>query len=101
MSKLLGKSYILRKSSRKDKRLVLIKPDGKSINFGAKKGSTYIDHGDRKKRKNYIARHSKLKEDWSNINAGSLSRYILWEKKNLSDAIESYEKRFGITIIVT
>lgn len=33
---------------------------GKYIHFGSKFGATYIDHGDEVKRKNWMARHSKI-----------------------------------------
>ena len=69
------------------------------IKFGAANGSTYIDHQDDIKKKNYIARHSKLNENWDEISAGSLSRYLLWEKKTLEDAKKFYEKKFGIKFI--
>jgi hypothetical protein len=32
----------------------------RKINFGLKNGSTYIDHGDEIKRKNWRARHSQI-----------------------------------------
>ena len=35
--------------------------NGKKINFGLKGGSTYIDHGDNKKRDAWRARHGKIK----------------------------------------
>jgi hypothetical protein len=33
----------------------------KKINFGSDVGKTFIDHGDTKKRKNWKARHSKIR----------------------------------------
>ena len=44
----------------KGKRLYVIY-DGKRINFGSDVGSTFIDHGDKIKRKNWYARHSQIK----------------------------------------
>ena len=93
----------IEKSNRKDKRFVAIIYDSKmnpkeKINFGAKNGSTYIDHHDKIKKENYIKRHSGLNEDWTKINAGSLSRYILWEYPNLETAIKEYAKRFGLSL---
>jgi hypothetical protein len=62
---------------------------------GKKKyGSTYIDHKNDTLKDNYIARH-KVNEDFNDyMSAGSLSRYILWEKKTLRDAINDYKRRF-------
>ncbi len=58
-------------------------------------GSTYIDHEDKNKRKNYIKRHKALGENWNKINAGSLSRFILWgDSPNVEKNIKLYEKRF-------
>jgi len=47
-------------SQTKNKRFYVVY-DGKKINFGSKTGSTYIDHHDDIKRKNWFARHSKIK----------------------------------------
>jgi hypothetical protein len=47
-------------SKTKNKRFYVVY-DGKKINFGCKTGSTYIDHHDDIKRKNWFARHSKIK----------------------------------------
>ncbi len=87
---------IIVKSTRKDKRLEAIFKDGSSIHFGAKNGSTYIDHGDKKKRENYIKRH-KVNEDWDTVNAGSLSRYILWgDSPDIGKNILDYKKKFNL-----
>lgn len=47
-------------SKRHNKRFY-VKYDGKIIHFGLKNGSTYLEHKDDLKRKNWIARHSKIK----------------------------------------
>ena len=94
-----SEKMIIRLSKNKNKRFEA-EVNGKIIYFGAKNGSTYIDHKDSKKRENYIKRHAALNtEDWNNsFSAGALSRYILWEKPNLKDAIKDYERRFNIQI---
>ena len=48
---------IIRPSIRKDKRFEAIFPDNTKINFGLKGGNTFIDHGDKIKRENYLKRH--------------------------------------------
>lgn len=65
---------------------------------GKKKyGSTYIDHKNDELKENYIARH-KANEDFNNyMSSGSLSRYILWEKKTLREAINDYKRRFSLS----
>ena len=60
----------------------------KTISFGAAGYSDYTIHKDDKRKDNYIKRHSN--EDWTRQNVASaawLSRYILWEKKTLAEAI--------------
>ena len=86
-------------SNRKGKKyeIVFMKDSGKTltIHFGSKNSKTYLDHKDKTKRANYIARHAP-NEDWSKVNAGSLSRYILWEGTDLETNLNAYFKRFGI-----
>lgn len=68
----------LSQSPRKDKKYVIrFEEPTMIIHFGAKGSSTYIDHHDKVKRENYLKRHS-VNEDWSKVNAGSLSAYLLW-----------------------
>lgn len=67
---------MLSPSTRKNKRYMLVLPD-KTIHFGLKGGETYIDHGDKVKRTNYLKRHAK-NEDWTKPNPASSSAYILW-----------------------
>jgi hypothetical protein len=67
-------------STRPNKKYVIhFQEPNKTIHFGSKKSSTYLDHHDKLKRHNYLARHS-VNEDWENVNAGSLSAIILWGK---------------------
>jgi len=68
----------------------------KTTYFGAKDGSTYIDHKDDEKKRNYIARHREI-ENWNDPTAaGTLARYILWNKKSLSSSIQDYRRRFNV-----
>lgn len=67
------------------------------LHFGGNGYEDYTIHGDDERRKRYIARHSAT-QDWRTINPGSLSRYILWEKKNIDEAIVAFGKRFGVKI---
>jgi hypothetical protein len=87
----------IQSSSRKGKRLVAIFKDGSKVHFGQAGGYTYLDGASEKIRSAYIARHSKNKENWNDSkSAGALSRFILWEKRNLDDAIEAYKSKFGL-----
>ena len=90
----------------KHKRFVAIFSDdnGKVIkrtNFGLKnpKFGTYIDHGDKERRKNYIARHEvREKKFYKNPQrASTLSRFILWgDSPDLDESIEIYKKKFNL-----
>ncbi len=85
------------KSDRPEKRLKAVFEDPKrTIHFGFKGGSTFIDEQDDAKRKAYIARH-KVRENWNDpTSPGALSRYILWEKPTLQSAIGAYRRRFNL-----
>ena len=48
------------KSDRKDKRLFVVY-QGRKIHFGAKHGETFFDHQDEKKRRAWLARHTKIR----------------------------------------
>ena len=66
----------------------------KTVKFGAKGYSDYTIHKDDERKRRYMRRHRK-REKWSDpMTAGSLSRYILWNKKTLKASIDDYKKRF-------
>jgi len=80
-----GKKYIMRFENPKA-----------TIHFGSDVSTTYVEGADRIKRENYIKRH-RVNEDWSTINAGSASRYILWgDSTNIKKNLKDFIKRFGI-----
>jgi len=104
-------------SNRKGKKFkATFELDGKKIvttHFGAKRpdGTNYRDFtlmsdpkskfyiknsGEREKvRQAYLKRHAK--EDWMKpMTAGSLSRFILWEKTNLPAAIKNFKRKFSV-----
>ena len=90
----------LASSPRKDKKYEFAYTDDgkkiKTIHFGSKGSLTYLDHKDKTKRDNYIARH-KVRENWDKVNAGSLSRYILWgDSTDLQTNLKTYLKQFNI-----
>ena len=48
------------------------------------------------RRENYIARH-RAREDWGDgRTAGALSRFLLWEKPTLEEALAAFAERFGL-----
>jgi hypothetical protein len=86
-------------SNRKGKRFAAVFSDGTITHFGLDAGTTYIDVGNKEIRKNYIARHKGLKEDWTNPKkAGTLSRFLIWgDSTSLDKNIEEYIKQFNLS----
>jgi hypothetical protein len=77
-------------SPRKNKRLRVHLDDGNYYDFGYDKGSTYIDHHDKKKRENYRNRHYAMEAHLIDnyIPSPSLfSYYLLWG--NSTDIIDN------------
>jgi hypothetical protein len=99
----MTKQFIkLDKSNRQLKKYVFIYKDGnkiKKIHFGSKGSSTYLDHNDKIKRLNYFNRHKALGENWNQINAGSLSRFLLWgDSTDLRTNLYNYLNDFSISL---
>ena len=81
----------------------------KTIHFGAKGyrdntlinkkgGEFYIEDEDKRNKVKslYISRH-KSSENWeAPDNAGSLSRWILWDKPTFKEGVDAYKKRFNL-----
>jgi len=87
---------LIKDSTRKGKRFMATFANGKTVHFGNLGSQTYIDHGDKDKRTNYLKRHAK-RENWNEVNAGSLSRWILWgDDKDFEKNHQSFMKRFNI-----
>ena len=84
-------------SKRKGKKYVItFENPNMVIHVGAKGSATYLDHHDEAKRENYLKRHF-VNEDWSRVNAGSLSRWILWgPTTDLKTNLSLFLERFGI-----
>lgn len=95
-------------STNKNKKYDAIFSDGityQKISFGAANMNDYgfstllgcarTITGDKKARERYIKRHEKH-ENWNTVNAGSLSRYILWGDSNdINKNIKSFKKKFN------
>ena len=87
----------LKKSNKPNKKLVItFSEPNLTIHFGSKNSSTFLDHHDKVKRSNYLKRH-KVNEDWNQVNAGSLSAYILWgDSSDMFANLISYLDKFNI-----
>ena len=88
---------IIQNSIHKDKRYMVKFSNGKIVHFGLKGGSTYIDHKDKKKRANYLARH-KVRENWDDpYTAGALSRWLLWgDYTDLEKNHQAFMKKYKV-----
>lgn len=100
--------YTLQKSSLKNKKWMVINPQGKRTHFGADGYSDYTKHHDIDRMHRYVKRHggsssglTSSKENWrkSGIDtAGFWSRWILWNKPSLEASIRDTRQRFGVNI---
>ncbi len=80
-----------------------VKP--KIVHFGASGYKDFISYyaNDGRKKANerkglYYARHQK--EDWTKpMSAGTLSKYILWNKPTLKESINDYVRKFKLKLI--
>jgi hypothetical protein len=75
------------------------RPDGSVFRqpFGQKGYSDYTKHKNPARKELYISRHSRMGEDWSDpTRAGTLSRYILWNKKTLKASIQDFKRKFHL-----
>lgn len=65
--------------------------------FGQRGYSDYTKHKDPERRERYIARHKRMHEDWSDpTRAGTLSRFILWNKKTFKASLKDFKRRFHV-----
>tara|TARA_R110002096_G_scaffold17866_9_gene61511 strand:+ start:1285 stop:1593 length:309 start_codon:yes stop_codon:yes gene_type:complete len=95
----------LKKSTRKNKKMVMIFEDKKGketsikkVHFGNKGSHDFTTTGDEDKKKAYLARH-KPREDWTDpFSPGALSRWILWNKPTIKESFKDYGKRFKLKL---
>ena len=91
----------IKKSTNPEKKLMAIFYDGdkklKTTHFGSAGMSDYTKHNDDERKKRYISRHSNGRENWNDYkSAGSLSRYVLWNKPTLTASINDYKTKFKL-----
>ena len=83
---------VVSKSDKPDKRLKA-NFGKKTVHFGAKGGSTFVDHKNPKTKANWEARH-KVRENWRDYDsAGALSKHVLWNKTTLEASIRDLNDR--------
>jgi hypothetical protein len=95
------KTVLLTKSPHLEKKFRVVLENGKSVNFGARGYQDFTQHKNPERMRLYLIRH-KSREHWgpNNINtAGFWSRWLLWSKPSLQDAIKLMNKKFNIHIV--
>ena len=87
----------LKHSTKPNKKYVIeFSEPKKTIHFGSKNSSTYLNHKDKHLKANYLKRHQ-VNENWDEVNAGSLSAFLLWgESTDLNTNLAKYLKQFNI-----
>lgn len=91
----------LKKSTRKNKKWMVILPNGKKIHFGDPKFKDFTQHLDRDRQKRYILRHAP-RETWdiSGIcTAGFWAFWLLWSEPSIVLATKRIKQMFGIIIV--
>lgn len=96
---------LLKKSTRSDKKwMVIIDPTTNNrakVHFGAEGYEDYTQHGDKERKRLYLARHRK-NEDWSALGiktAGFWSRWLLWNLPSFEASKDDIQKRFNIEFV--
>jgi len=90
----------IKKSNLKDKKYTAVYYDGdkkiKTIHFGLKNSTTYLDTGDKKLREAYRARHQAVYDKSPPISASRLSYEIIWGNSvDINKNISAYKKKYG------
>jgi hypothetical protein len=99
----------IKKSNQPKKKLMAIFYDNdkkvKTTHFGSASNKDFTIYSKENKKladdrkKLYLDRHRPT-EDWNDYkSAGSLSRYILWNKSTIEASKKDYAKRFNLTLI--
>lgn len=68
----------------------------KTISFGAKGYDDFTKTKDEAQKDLYIKRHTARENFNDPMTAGSLSRWILWNKPSLQESIKDFKKKFNI-----
>ena len=88
-------AYIVQPSTNPGKKWMVTLPTGRVVHFGGAGYDDYTTHGDVRRRRNYIMRHAP-NEDWGDVStAGFWSRWLLWQKPNLADAVADLRRRLA------
>ena len=76
----LGKRATIKLSTKKDKKYMVITPEGHTVHFGTMGYEDYTKHKNKSRRKNYLTRSGNIKGHWKNdkYSANNLAIHLLW-----------------------
>jgi len=76
----LGADVVIKPSTRKYKKYMVLKPDGKWSHFGDNRYEDYTQHRDTKRRSLYLKRATNIKGNWKDdkYSPNNLSINLLW-----------------------
>ena len=79
-SKYLGKTAKIRLSTKKEKKYMVVTPDGKIVHFGQMGYEDYTKHKNKTRRKNYLKRSRGIKGNWkkNKYSPNNLAIHLLW-----------------------
>jgi len=90
----------LKKSPRDEKKYVAVFDLGngrtKTTHFGATGYSDFRTHRSEERKDSYIARHSARENFNDPTTAGSLARWLLWNKPTLEASLRDFKARFNL-----
>lgn len=78
--KFLGSSSVLFKSTKKNKKYMVLAPTGRWVHFGQLPYEDFTFHQDKERRKRYLMRAMNIKGDWrdNKFSPNNLAIHILW-----------------------
>ena len=79
-SKYLGKKAKIGLSTKKNKKYMVTRPDGKVVHFGQMGYEDFTKHKNKTRRKNYLTRSRKIRGNWKTdkYSPNNLSIHLLW-----------------------
>ena len=92
---------ILTKSPRSEKKYRIVLENGRHVDFGATGYQDFTQHKDPNRMRLYLIRH-RSRENWTRSGistAGFWSRWLLWSKPSMTQAIKFMNKKFGLHVV--
>ena len=87
-------NIIIKPSDKKEKKFLAVIDNNKHIYFGAAGYSDMTQHKNEERKQRYIDRHQ-ARERWDDpLTPGFWSRWILWEKPTLKEAVSNVNRKF-------